>query len=370
MRVLAFAIVTLALSSSCFASYGDAEDTVQRIIDDEILSLLPADDAGGIAIAVRIQDQLRFFDGGFADRTERRPITSDSLFNIASLRKPFEATLLALAVQQGRMALDDSVSKYVPELSMGGDIRRITVGQLATHTSGLLLPQDHPPWPTTRYTLAGFLDTLNAWKATTDRQPGQQHMYTHAGYILLQLALERGLAGSISELAGRMIFAPLGMRSSTIPERGSGLPPPLLRRAVQGYSKDGIAIGLPGDQQSYYDWPGTGQMYSSVRDLVVFLDANMGDGPVAPRLLDAMRLAQAPALNTGPHSGQALAWEIDDTDAATIIDKNGGLNNTSAYMGMMPASRLAIVVLCNRGDVDVAQAGRRALRRLARRLAR
>jgi beta-lactamase class C len=363
--MLALAIVVLAISNSCFASAGDAQDTVQRIVDDEILSLVPADDAGGIAIAVRIDGRLRYFAGGFADRTERRPITSDSLFNIASLRKPFEATLLALGVQQGKMAFDDSVSKYVPELSTGADIRRVTVGQLATHTSGLLLPHDHPPWPTTRYTLPSFLDTLIAWKASADHQPGQQHMYTHAGYILLQLALERGLAGSARELAERLIFGPLGMRSSTIPERSSGLPPPLLRRAVQGYSEDGIAIGVPGDQQTYYDWPGTGQMYSSVRDLAVFLDANMGGGSVAPPLLDAMRLAQAPALIIEPHSGQALAWEVDDTDTSTIIDKNGGLNNTSAYMGMIPASRVGIVVLCNRGGVDVAQAGRRALRKLA-----
>jgi beta-lactamase class C len=363
--MFALAIVVLAMSSSCFASYGNAQDTVQRIVDDEILSLLPADDAGGIAIAVRIHDRLRYFHGGFADRTERRRITSDSLFNIASLRKPFEATLLALGVQQGKMALDDSVSKYVPELSTGADIRRITVGQLATHTSGLLLPQDHPPWPTTQSTLANFLDTLKAWKASAGHQPGRQHMYTHAGYILLQLALERGLAGSINELAERMIFEPLGMRSSTIPKRSGGLPPSLLRRAVQGYSEDGIAIGVPGDQQTYYDWPGTGQMYSSVRDLAVFLDANMSDGSVAPSLLDAMHLAQAPALTTGPHSAQALAWEIDDADTPTIVDKNGGLNNTSTYMGIMPASRLGIVVLCNRGGVDVAQAGRRALRQLA-----
>ena len=102
-----------------------------------------------------------FFDEGFADLAERRPITPDSLFNVASLRKPFEAALLALAVQQGKMALDDPISTYLPALSDGDDIRRVTVGQLATHTSGLLLPHDHPPWPTTRYTPASFIKALN-----------------------------------------------------------------------------------------------------------------------------------------------------------------------------------------------------------------
>ena len=49
-----------------------------------------------------------------------------------------------------------------------------------------------------------------------------------------------------------------------------------------------------------------------------------------------------------------------------MIDKNGGLNNASAYMGMMPARRLGIVILSNRGGIDVAQAGRRALRQLSK----
>lgn len=160
------------------------------------------------------------------------------------------------------------------------------------------------------------------------------------------------------------------MTSSKIPGRRkdgrSNLPLPLLQRAVQGYSEDGgVAIGEPGEQQTYYDWPGTGQMYSSVRDLAVFLDANMGHGRTAPALTRAMTMAQAPAFPIGPHSAQALAWEIDDTAAPAVIDKNGGLNNASAYMGMMPARRLGIVVLSNRGGIDVAQAGRRALRQLS-----
>jgi beta-lactamase class C len=366
MRTLALAIVATVMAGSSFASGAAAQESVRRIIQDEILALLPADGAGGIAVAVRVDGRLLFFEAGFADRSGQRPIKPDSLFNIASLRKPFETTLLALAVRRGRMALDDPVIRYVPELSKGGDIRRVTVGQLATHTSGLLLPQDHPPWPTTRYTLTGFLETLNRWKADAAHQPGRQHIYTHAGFILLQLALERGLDASVRDLAKREIFEPLGMSASDIPGRGkdgaSDIPPPLLRRAVQGYSEDGVAIGGRGDQQTYYDWPGTGQMYSSARDLAAFLDANLGVRRIAPTLLQAMAAARAPAVPTGPHSAQALAWEIDDSAGPTVVDKYGGLNNASAYMGMMPARGLGIVILSNRGGIDVVPAGRRALR--------
>jgi len=370
MRTLALAILVMAMIGPFFTPRVEAQVSVRRIIQNEILSLLPADGAGGLAIAVCVDGRLLLFEGGFADRAEQRPITSDSLFNVASLRKPFEATLLALAVQQGKMALSDPVSSYLPELSTGGDIRHVTVGQLATHTSGLLLPHDHPPWPTTRYTPASFREALKAWNADAAHKPGRQHIYTHAGFILLQLALESGLGSSVGDLIEQEIFGPLGMNASWIPRHGkdgrSDLPPHLLQRAVQGYDEEGGAIGQPGDQQTYYDWPGTGQMYSSARDLAAFLNANMGDGGVTPQLTQAMALARAPAVATGAHDAQALAWEIDSSAAPTVIDKNGGLTNTSAYMGMMPDRRLGIVVLSNRGGIDVAQAGRRALRLLSK----
>src|SRR5437868_6169774 len=145
MRTLALAILVTAIASSSLASYAHTEDLLSKIVREEILGLLPADGAGGIAVAVRIEGRLLFFDAGTADRATGRPVTPDTAFNIASLCKPFEASLLALAVEDGRMELDEPVCNYVPELApkVGGgrDIRRVTLGQLATHTSGLLLPQ-------------------------------------------------------------------------------------------------------------------------------------------------------------------------------------------------------------------------------------
>jgi beta-lactamase class C len=106
---------------------------------------------------------MRNFNPG-SGRSCNRPITTDTLFNLASLRKVFEATLLAQAVRSGELGLDDPAVKYAVELQQGGEIRQITLGQLATHTSGLLL-QDHPPWPDWGYTLPEFIRTLNAWTA-------------------------------------------------------------------------------------------------------------------------------------------------------------------------------------------------------------
>jgi beta-lactamase class C len=78
------------------------------------------------------------------------------------------------------------------------------------------------------------------------------------------------------------------MTSTTLP-RGDNSPRGRLtteekRRAVQGYTDDGTVLGEPGSQESYYHWPGTGQMYSSPRDMAVFLAANLGELPVEQSL--------------------------------------------------------------------------------------
>jgi beta-lactamase class C len=373
MRYVTGALVA-ALIVAPIAAAGEGLRTdpgwLQPIITRHINTIVPADGAGGVAVAVLIDGRTSYFNYGWAERASKRPITTDSLFALASLRKVFEATLLAQAVRQDELALEDPVATHVTELRQGGDIRKVTVGQLATHTSGLLFPQDHPPWPEWGYSLPEFIGTLNAWKADAGQEPGKQHTYTHAGFVLLQVALERRLGVPIDELIEQRITRPLAMASTTLPRlddspRGH-LSLEHKGRAVQGYSDDGEPFGVPGDQQGYYYWPGTSQMYSSARDMAAFLAANLGEREVERSLREAMELAQRGVVTISSHNLQGLAWEIVQGEGPTIVEKYGGLYNASAYIGMMPSRKLGVVILANRGNVYPAEIGRSIMLELAR----
>jgi beta-lactamase class C len=303
--------------------------------------------AGGLAVAVYVGGHVQFFDYG--NGNGRQPVTPDTLFNLASLRKIFEATLVALGTVRGELSLDDPVGKYVSELN-GDYISRVTIGELVTHTSGLLLPTDHPPWPNDSFTRAQFFDMLNAWSP----QPGGQRIYSHAGYVLLQVVLERRYRRPIHELIESRILKPLGMHSTYLPERGPDnraiMPSELLRETVQGYSDQGMPIGPPGNQQSYFDFPGTGQMFSTARDLSILIAACL-DGKVSdPQLGEALRMTEREAFHVSAKFGQAMAWENVHLGGVDIVDKPGGLNNASAYIGLVPARKIGIVLLANRGD--------------------
>jgi beta-lactamase class C len=362
--ILAFALWCAPAPDAVAGSDMDA-----RVKDLVTTHLAPAatGSAGGLAVAVYVRGRVKFFDYGHADG--KQPITPDTLFNLASLRKLFEATLVALGTIRGELSLDDPVNKYVAELH-GDYIRRVTIGELVTHTSGLLLPTDHPPWPNDSFTQAQFFDMLNTWTPQAGEQPGGQRIYTHAGYVLLQLALERRYGRPIHELIESRILKPLGMHSTYLPERGPDnraiMPPELLQETVQGYSYRGMPVGPRGDQQSYYDFPGTGQMFSTTRDLAILVAACL-DGKVSdPQLREALRMTQREAFHVSAKFGQAMAWENVHLSGVDIVDKPGGLNNASAYIGLVPARKIGIVLLANRGEFPHENARYEVLPALAR----
>jgi beta-lactamase class C len=337
---------------------------VREAVEDELDEALGKDNRpGGAAVVVRIDGRTLFFNFGTAARG--KVITSDTLFNLASLGKTFDSTLLSMAVLQGELALDDTVGKYVTELQDAGDVRNIRLDHLVSYTSGLSLPQDHPPWPDVFYDLPKFMQYLKTWKIPEDHEPGKTHVYSHAAYMLLHIVLERRFGMPYAELLKEKLLDPLGMSSTSLPPHRNAvaqLPPELMRRVVQNHDENGRRVGRPGNVQSFYHWPGTGQMFSSAHDLGIFLAAQLGEVSEPAVLPEAVKLAQTPIAATANFE-QALAWEIRK-GALTVIDKNGALDNTSSYIGIAPDRRIGLVIMTNRGDQYVAKVGRRTMLRL------
>lgn len=242
----------------------------------------------------------------------------------------------------------------------------------------MLLPTDHPPWPNESYSQTQFIAMLNAWTPPAGVAPGKQRIYSHAGYVLLKLVLERCYHTPIAGLIESRVLTPLGMQDTYIPECGVDsraiMDAASMRRVAQGYSDQGSAIGPIGDQQSYFDFPGTGQMFSSARDLATFVAAAVDGRSIDPHLREALRMTQRERFHIDQRFGQAtfgqaMAWETVHLPGVTVVDKPGGLNNASGYIGLVPAHRIGIVLLANRGEYPHEIARYKILAALARLLA-
>jgi beta-lactamase class C len=337
--------------------------SVDQIVAQKVQPMLPDDGSGGVAVAIRIDGKTSFFNFGIADRARNRPVTADTIFDLASVGKVFATTLLAQAVRQGELGLDDPVAKYVTKLQQGGDIRRVTLGQLASHTSGLPgWPEQYEHWHRGKYTFPDFVRFLNSWKADDQHQPGQQFLYSDAGMELLRVALERRFHTPFATLMTQRLTGPLGMNSTALP-----LPRALLGRAVQGYGASGRPIGRPGDEQSNFAWVGSGQIYSSANDMATFLAANLDELPRHQPIEADMAIAQQGVFTVNPRFTQGLAWQIISAGDLTIIDKGGGMPNTSTYIGFARQQKLGVVLLSNRGPgkENALKVGRQILHALA-----
>jgi beta-lactamase class C len=356
--VAAFAIIV------AMPAWALTDRQVREAVEDELDEILTKDNRpGGAAVVVRIEGRTLFFNYGTA--TRGKVITSDSLFNLASLGKTFDVTLLSMAVLQGELSLDDTVGKYVQELQ-DTDAGNLRLDHLVSYTSGLSLPQDLPPWPDVFYDLPKFMRYLKTWKIPDDHEPGKTYNYSHAVYMLLHIVLERRFGMPYAELLKERLLDPLDLSSTTLPTHRNAvaqLPPELMRRVVQNHDENGRRVGKPGNVQSFYHWPGTGQMFSSARDMAIFLAAQLGEVSEPAMLPEAVALAQKPVVANPPNFQQALSWEVRK-GALTIVDKNGALDNTSSYIGLAPDRRIGLVIMTNRGDQYVAKVGRRTLLRL------
>jgi beta-lactamase class C len=353
----------LAAVLSPYSARAQADGDVERIVARNVRDIVLDNGPSGAAVVLRINGRTLFYNYGTANAAARRPVTSDSIFNLASVGKLFATTLLAQAVKRGEMSLDDPVDKYVTELQKGGDIREVTVGQIASHTSGLPRePGQYETWHRGTYSFPDYVRFLNEWQADPQHEPGKQDIYSNNAMVLLRVVLERRFKMPFAALTKQRLTGPLGMSSTDIP-----LPASLRGRAVQGYGPLGRPIGEPGvGASTHLVFPATGQIFSSPRDMATFLTANMGELPDHKQIQDAMAFAQQGVFKVNPRFTQALAWQIVNRGDLIIIDKNGGLPNTSTYIGFAPSTKTGIVILANRGRQKATRVGRVILNELAR----
>lgn len=148
---------------------------------------------------------------GFADLPTRRALTSESVFNIASISKQFTAAAIMLGRERGLLSLDDPLSKYLPEVPYEG----IKLRQLLTHTSGL--PEQnqllYKYWQSEKpVTNRDMLEYLIKYKPPIAFKPGESFKYCNTNYSLLALIVEKVSGQTFQQFVTANIFVPLKLR--------------------------------------------------------------------------------------------------------------------------------------------------------------
>jgi CubicO group peptidase (beta-lactamase class C family) len=256
-----------------------------------------------------------------------RPVSRQTIFGLASVTKPVTAAVVLALAETGELALDEPVYRFVAEFGPASDApsanpdfeakrREITIRQLLSHTSGL--PEDLAPG-SLRYkdgnSLSVMVDALVRLPLRT--APGQEHLYSNAGFATLGRVVERATGRDFWDVARERVLDPLGMEN-TFARPGADLAPRIATVADTHH---------PGTEVETYNspyWRGLGMpwggLYGTPRDLVRFAGSFLPGGPrlLSQATIDLMTSDHVHGLPGGVQSMRltwnpawwGLGWEV------------------------------------------------------------
>jgi D-alanyl-D-alanine carboxypeptidase len=318
---------------------------LDRKLSDKIAATLKESTAPSASVAVVLDGKLVFAKAfGNASLAPDRAATTDTRYAVGSISKQFTAAALLLLQEQGKLSLDDKVSKYFPDLTRAGDV---TIRQILSHTSGYedYAPQDYliPAWtkPTTPTAV------LDAWaKKPLNFEPGTKWQYSNTNYVLAGAICEKVSGQPLLQFLREKIFQPLGMSSAvdwgvTKPSdidaaaytRFAGGPPRPVGREAEGWYFAAGELSMTPTDLAKWD--------------IAFLNKQILS---AASYADFTREVR---LKNGDASHYALGLTLGEFSNLPTISHGGEVSGFLASNTLYPTRQAAIVVLTNEDGVSL-----------------
>ena len=327
-------ITLLALAATRTAA---AQPVPIAKIDEFVRAEMARQKIPGVAIAVIKNGAVVKIDGyGYANVEHQVPVTPATIFQSGSLGKQFTAVAVMLQVEDGKLALGDSITKYFPDAPASW--RAITVEHLLTHTSGIPDYTDGTIDYCKDYTedeLAKF-----AYGLKLEFPAGSRWNYSNTGYVLLGVIVHKVSGSFYGDVLASRVFKPIGMTTARIideadivPNRAAGY------RLVDGKLKnqEWVAPRL--------NTTADGSLYFSARDLVAWDTAVRTRAILKPeswkRILTAVRLTSGKSYPYG------FGWSIDERGEQPMHSHGGSWQGFKTQFSRFIGDELSIAVLAN-----------------------
>jgi len=327
-----FLIVLFLAASSTRLSASQSDK-----VDDYVKAEMTRQKIPGLSIAVVNNGEIKKAKGyGLANVELNVPATTDTIFQSGSVGKQFTATLAMMLVEEGRMSLDDHISKYIPNAP--ATWKDITLRHLLTHTSGISNRIYNQINMRQDYSEDELVEKIAA--LPLDFQPGEKWNYSNSGYVMLGILIHKATSRFYGDLLRERIFAPLGMSTAHIineadivPNRAAGY------RLVKGELKNqewvSPALNTTAD----------GSLYLTVQDMAKWDAALYTDKLLRRSSLDMMWTPVK--LNDGKTQQYGFGWGFGNARGHRIIEHGGAWQGFTTYIARYVDDKLTIIVLTN-----------------------
>ncbi len=340
MRIPTFLLALLPAVLPLFAA--EQPGNLAAKLDEKIPAALKKSGAPSVSVAV-VQDGKLFYAKAFgsADLAKNRPADIQTRYAVGSISKQFTAAALLLLQEQGKLSLDDRVSKYFPHLTRAGDI---SIRQLLSHTSGYedYAPQDYiiPEWthPTSAMAI------LDRWaNKPLNFEPGTKYQYSNTNYVLAGQIFEKVSGQGLVAFLKEKIFQPLGMQSA-------GDWPPDNPGDAAAHTRFALGPPRPVAREAAGWYFAAGELAMTPSDLakwdIAFLEK---------KILSAQsyqEITREVKLTNGDSTHYALGISLGELSNMPVLQHGGEVSGFLSSNSIFPTRNGAVVVLSNQDVVS------------------
>jgi CubicO group peptidase (beta-lactamase class C family) len=323
--------VLLLFLAPCFA-----QDGVANKVDAFVESEMQKQRIPGVSLAVVQDGKIVLAKGyGYANLEHQVRVKPETIFQSGSMGKQFTATAVMMLVEEGKINLDERISKYLGEVPEAWAY--ITVRHLLTHTSGLT---DYPDNFDFRrdYTEDELLKRAQA--ITPDFKPGEKWQYSNLGYVTLGILIHKVSGKFYGDLLQERIFKPLGMTTARIISEAD-----IIANRAAGYH-------FVKNELKNQDWvsptlntTADGALYFTVLDLAKWDAALYGEKLLKHASLEQMWTPVR--LNDNRTSDYGFGWSLSRINGHRIIEHGGAWQGFTSYIARYADDKLTVIVFDN-----------------------
>ncbi|MCR8842305.1 beta-lactamase family protein [Paenibacillus sp. SC116] len=342
---MALAIIGVLLPQSVmaqdFLSKKEKTKKIEQYVHNQMQeSLIP-----GVSLVIVEKGNIAYQNGfGFADAAAKKPVTSETLFELASTSKAFTGLAILQLEKEGMLKRTDSVTTFIPWLQLSYNDRpvSITIQDLLYHTSGISAASiQHYPKSNADDALEQTVRTL--LNQPLNREPGSSYEYATINYDILGLVIEKVTKQSYEAYMQQHILQPLGMTDSKV---GVQQIPPA--NMATGYRLK-FTVPTAHTPAIYRGNTPAGYIISNANDIAKWMNVQLGN--VQLQGIDQQLIVDShtPDRSVKPfdeHTYYGAGWAAQQGDSNVVY--HAGVNPTfSSYITLLPEEQIGVAVLSN-----------------------
>jgi len=343
MRQSGYLLLASLAFSAAFAqdrmTVGRLPGDLQQKVDQAAEQALAESGAPSASIAIVRDGQIVLTKAYGKARLDPAEAAQVSMrYSVGSISKQFTAAAILLLEQQGKLSIDDPVSKYLPELTRASEV---TIRMLLSHTSGYqdYWPEDYLMPPMSQPTTAQHI--LDTWgKKPLDFDPGTQWQYSNTNFVIAGRIVEMVSGEPLMQFLQEHIFRPLDMK-----EVWNSDAQKLQQPDAQGYIRYALGPPRPAPKEGSGWMFAAGELAMPAYDLAQWDISIMNRSLLAAKSYDEMF---APVmLKSGSSSHYGLGLFVQNMHGHPVLEHSGEVSGFTSENVVLPQDKMAIAVLTN-----------------------